>query len=78
MGTASLVLGILGVLGCCTFLFSILAIVFGVQGRKKASQGLATNGGMATAGLILGIVGVALGVIYWIWGLVNADYSFTS
>ncbi len=76
MGTASLVLGILGVLGCCTFLFSILAIIFGVQGRKKASQGLATNGGMATAGLILGIVGVVFGLAYWIWGLFNADYNF--
>lgn len=75
MGIASLVLGIVGILGCCTLVPSILAIVFGVLGRKKATQGLATNGGMATAGMILGIVGLVAGVIYLIYSII---YGFNN
>jgi hypothetical protein len=56
-GTASLVLGIVGF--CCTPA-AILAIVFGAIGLNKANQGLADNKSIATAGLILGIVGAAL------------------
>lgn len=39
-------------------ILSILAIIFGALGIKKANAG-ATGKGMAKAGLILGIVGVA-------------------
>ena len=77
MGIASLVLGIVGLLGCCTLVPSILALVFGVIGRKKAAQGLATNGGMATAGMILGIVGIVAGIVYWIYSVFNAAISGT-
>lgn len=38
-------------------LFSILAIVFGAKGRQTASPNQA---GMATAGMVLGIIGVVL------------------
>lgn len=76
MGTASLILGILGLLGCCSFIFSILAIVFGVQGRKRAAAGQATNGGMATAGMVLGIIGLLIGVVYWIWTLVSGGNNW--
>lgn len=62
LGVAALVFGIVQFV-CLPVIASILAIVFGILGRKKAKQGLATNGGMATAGLILGIVGLALTVI---------------
>ncbi|MCB5183016.1 DUF4190 domain-containing protein, partial [Streptomyces antimicrobicus] len=66
-GVASLVLGILSVVGCVASFFGILAgglaIVFGALGRGKASRGEADNGGVALAGLILGIVGVVLGVL---------------
>ena len=55
----------------------ILALVFGVIGRKKAAQGLATNGGMATAGMILGIVGIVAGIVYWIYSVFNAASSGT-
>ena len=77
MGTWSLILGILGLLGCCSFIFSILAIVFGVQGRKKASQGLATNGGMATAGMVLGIIGVVIGVSWWIYSIARGGNGWS-
>lgn len=65
MGTAALVMGIvqwfcLGIVG------SILAVVFGRIGMKRAEQGLATNGGAAKAGYILGIIGIILNIIAFI------------
>ncbi len=63
LGTAALVLGILGIIGCLPYIGSILGIVFGKMGMNKADQGLATNGGAAKAGFILGIIGLILAVI---------------
>jgi len=63
MGTAALVLGILGVIGCIPIIGGILAIIFGRIGMRNAEQGLATNGGVAKAGFILGIIGLVLAVI---------------
>lgn len=64
LGTAALVLGIVGLaLGWGTLgIPSILAIVFGAIGIRKANQGLANNKAMAQWGMWLGIVGVAIGV----------------
>jgi hypothetical protein len=60
---------ICGVLGLCLFPFAIAAIVTGVMGRNQinASGGMKTGGGMATAGIVLGAIGVILtcvGVIF--------------
>ncbi|MEV4435114.1 DUF4190 domain-containing protein [Streptomyces sp. NPDC049555] len=67
MGTAGLVLGIIGVVFSLTFVFwflgvilGILAIIFGAVGRHKATKGEATNKGAATAGLVCGIVATVL------------------
>ena len=57
LGTAALILGILGVIGCLPYVGSILGIVLGKMGMTKADQGLATNG------FILGIIGIILAVI---------------
>lgn len=54
LAIASLVLGILGVFSSSLGIPSILAIIFGILGRKSKKQGL------AKAGLILGIVGLIL------------------
>jgi uncharacterized membrane protein len=62
MGTAALVMGILQFF-CLGTIGTILAIVFGKIGMNKAEQGLATNGGSAKAGFILGIIGAVLTVI---------------
>jgi len=62
MGIAALVMGILQFF-CLGIIGSILAIVFGRIGMKRAAQGLATNGGVAKAGYYLGIIGVILSVI---------------
>lgn len=62
MGTAALVMGILQFF-CLGTVGSVLAIIFGKIGMNKADQGLANNRGVAKAGFVLGIVGLALTVI---------------
>lgn len=65
MGTAALVLGIVGLtVGWCAYgIPSILAVIFGAIGLKKANAGIANNRTMALWGLWLGIIGVAIGLI---------------
>lgn len=78
MGTAALVLGILALLLSVLFLplglvLGIAAIVLGVLGRRRATQGLATNGGVAIAGLVLGIVAVVISVLLGILIIANSE-----
>lgn len=58
---ASLVLGIL----CLYGIGSILALVFGFMARKEidASGGAQTGRGMATAGIVLGFIGIGIMVL---------------
>jgi hypothetical protein len=80
MAITSLVLGIIGIFPCCTIgIFSILAIVFGVLGRKNidASNGAQKGRGLAQAGLILGVVGLVLGIAYWIVAAATGNLNFT-
>lgn len=72
MGTAGLVLGIIGVVLCWNplgFVLGILAIIFGSIGRGRAGRGEATNRSSATAGLVLGIVAIALLLLLLAFGL---------
>jgi hypothetical protein len=66
-GVAALVLGIVAVVGCALNFIAVglgvAAIVLGVLGRNRAARGEATNGGMALAGLILGVTGALLGAL---------------
>lgn len=67
LGTASMVLGILAcalfcLYGVVSLVLGVLAVVFGVKGRRKAESGLADNHGQAQAGFVMGIVGIVLGV----------------
>ncbi len=64
---AALVCGILGIVGSFipivsyfTLVLAILGIVFGVKGRKMATP---ETKGLATAGFVLGIIGVCFAVI---------------
>lgn len=58
----SLILGIVSVVCCCTCLLGvgcgIAAICVGVSSKKKEN-----NPGMATAGIVLGIVGIVISVL---------------
>lgn len=64
MSIASLVLGIISLVLFCYIYVSIpcaiLAIIFGVLGKKKGGAG------MAKAGLILGIIAMAIVALCWI------------
>jgi hypothetical protein len=68
---AALVCGILGIVGFIVplfgFLLSVAAIVLGAIGRRRAAADPATDGmGMATVGLVLGIAGVAITILFGI------------
>lgn len=64
MSIAALVLGIVSLVMLCIWYISIpcsiLAIIFGILGRKKGGKG------MGTAGLVLGIITVVFLVIIYI------------
>ncbi|WP_309096149.1 DUF4190 domain-containing protein [Streptomyces sp.] len=67
MGIAAMVLGIVSctlfcLYGVVSLVTGILAVVFGIKGRKRAEAGVATNHGQAQAGLIMGIIGIILGI----------------
>ncbi|MGC9379207.1 DUF4190 domain-containing protein [Streptomyces sp. MH13] len=68
MGTAAMVLGILAcslfcLYGVVSLVLGVLAVVFGVKGRRKAERGEADNHGQAQAGFVMGIVGIVLGIV---------------
>jgi|GEM_PF-2569079 len=67
MGIAALVLGILGLvvsiipfIGMYALPLAVIAVILGALGRKKIPSGL------ATAGLILGLLGTAIGG-WWVY-----------
>lgn len=69
MSVAALVCGILGIVGSFipvvsyfTLVLAILGIVFGSKGMKIA-KATGQGQGLATAGLVLGIIGTTFGVI---------------
>jgi Domain of unknown function (DUF4190) len=71
--TASLVLGILAVVLFIVWgslIFGPLAIIFGVMARNEIKRNPAKGGyGSATAGMILGIAGLALWAVFLVIGL---------
>lgn len=60
---ASLVLGIVGIVTCCTFLPSILGLIFGIVSKAKNDGTRPT--GVSTAGIILSVIGLLLSV-FWL------------
>ncbi len=69
MAIAALVCGILGIIGSFipivmyfTFVLAVLGIIFGANGLKKAKM-TGVGNGLATTGLVLGIIGTAFGLI---------------
>ncbi|GAA1532293.1 hypothetical protein GCM10009730_46980 [Streptomyces albidochromogenes] len=70
LGTAALILGIIGALsGLIPFFFwlagilGIIALVMGLAGRGRAKRGGATNKGVALAGAILGLISLIMSVV---------------
>jgi hypothetical protein len=78
LAVASLVLGIVSfvicwipVLGYAAIITDICAIVFGVMARNAVKKGTGGGGGMATAGMILGIVHLSIYIIVSILAIVG-------
>lgn len=70
--------GILGVLTfwCCLGIpFGIAAAVTGFLGRKRAEES-GQSTGMATIGLVLGIIALALSLILTVIGIASGGYDF--
>ena len=82
LAVAALVLGIVGAVPCFwgCLIFSILGIVFGQLGKKdiRESAGAKKGDAFAQWGFILGLIGLALGIVYWILvatGVIDVTYD---
>jgi hypothetical protein len=71
MGTAALILGVLALVLAVLIIFSALAIplglvaaILGAVGLARAGRGEADNRGAALAGLITGLLGLVIGVVW--------------
>lgn len=66
---ASLVLGIIAVITFCSWCIALpcagLAIIFGVMGKDSAQKGL------ATAGMVLGIIAASISVIFVLFFVIS-------
>lgn len=60
---ASLVLGIIGIPACMVVVPAALAIILGIIGYNRAASGEVGGKGMAITGIILGVIGAAIGVL---------------
>ena len=70
MSIAALILGISGIVGSllpvvCFFttVCAVLALIFGIKGRKASTEAYGKASGMATVGLVFGIIGVAFAAL---------------
>lgn len=73
----SLVLGIVSFVLTCGLFTGIPAVIVGNNAKKAVARGEANNGGMATAGVILGWIAIALsilGIILFAVLFSNADF----
>jgi hypothetical protein len=69
LGVWALVLGIVSIVACGLFA-GIPAIIVGNHAKRAVAEGQANNGGMATAGVILGWISIALTVLGIIFGII--------
>ncbi len=75
LGIAALITAILSLPAALTvfggFLLGIAAVVLGFVGYRRAKSGEATNGGIAIAGVVLGVLGIILSacvIAFGVWG----------
>jgi hypothetical protein len=76
MAIASMVLGIVWLAG----VGAVLALIFGLKARKQIDWSNGTQGGrgMATAGIVLGIIGIIGALIYWAFVVIAAIHASSS
>lgn len=79
-GVGALVAGLLSLPAAITVaggvILGVLAIALGVTGRRRAGRGEADNRGMATVGLVTGILGVLASVVALILFLTVFDWFY--
>jgi hypothetical protein len=67
-GVTALVTGIIGFvlswIPVLNLILGVIATVFGAVGWRRVNRGAATNGGMAIAGLVLGILTLAITIVF--------------
>jgi Domain of unknown function (DUF4190) len=68
MAIASMVLGILWIY----WIGSVLALIFGYVAKGQIREGAQTGGGMATAGIVLGWVGVGFLLLTFVIGALGS------
>lgn len=78
MGIAALVLAVVGLLGVATVFapitLGVVAVILGIVGRARAKRGIADNGGVAIAGIVLGALAIIVGLAFIaIWSTVWKD-----
>jgi hypothetical protein len=76
MGIAALVVGLLSLFGVFCFGFGgfilgLIAIVLGFLGRGKVKRGEANNGGLASAGIALGVLGIIVNIALLAFGVMS-------
>lgn len=80
LAISALVLGIIGAIPCFwgCFVFQIAAIILGVLGKNDVtnSAGAKKGANLAKWGLILGVIGLVLSVLYWILFLTTDLFNF--
>jgi len=68
LGIAALVVAVIGLLGSFTIVFGILAgvvaVILGVIGRSRVKSGAANNGGVALAGIVLGVIAIIVSLVF--------------
>ncbi|WIM88804.1 DUF4190 domain-containing protein [Candidatus Mycobacterium wuenschmannii] len=82
LGIAALVLAVVGLLSVATVFAPIalgaVAVVLGVMARGRVKRGVADNGGVAIAGIVLGGLAIVVGLAFiaiWttVWNDVRGD-----
>lgn len=68
LGIAALVLAIVGLVLCWTvaggIILGLCAVIIGFVARGRVKRGEATNGGVAIAGVVLGIVAIVAALVF--------------
>jgi Domain of unknown function (DUF4190) len=77
LGVASLVVGIVALLATVTVvggvILGFLAVIMGGAARAKVRRGQATNGGVAAAGIVLGVLAAVIPTVLVVWLTFGTD-----
>jgi hypothetical protein len=78
LGIASLVLAVIGLVSVATVFapiaLGVVAVILGVIGHGRVKRGIANNGGVAIAGIVLGALAIVVGLAFIaIWTTVWKD-----